>query len=349
MKRPKKNYDIIFLDKKIQSMLDNDERNIDKYKKKLISLTKKLQKVSRYHQKKILEEDIYKMEIKIQEIESGVRYGLYISRTHHIIKRYNDVLQTKIPINFIGTNDKDSTSDLQNSQDKLIKEYINIARDYIKIEPIYAAVTKINNDICSFCNSNDIEEVDHVCICTNCGKESKMVSIKSSFMDSDRVNITTKYKYDRISHFKGIINKYQAKQTTSIPEELFTIIKTQLELHGLTMKKLSSDKKVPKGTKKLKYKKVTKKHIYMFLKETGYNGYYDDYKIYKNIKTSDNKKKRKNFLNSQYVLFQLLKKYKYKCKKEDFNILKTRDRLLEHDEIYSNICQELKWSCVHTV
>ena len=32
---------------------------------------------------------------------------------------------------------------------------------------------------------------------------------------------------------------------------------------------------------------------------------------------------RKSFINSQYVLFQLLKKYNYNCDKLDFNILKT--------------------------
>ena len=53
---------------------------------------------------------------------------------------------------------------------------------------------------------------------------------------------------------------------------------------------------------------------------------------------------RKSFINVQYVLFQLLRRHKYPCKREDFNILKTLDRKAFHDDIMKELFEELNWN-----
>jgi len=57
---------------------------------------------------------------------------------------------------------------------------------------------------------------------------------------------------------------------------------------------------------------------------------------------------RVNFLNGQFVLFKLLQKRKYPCHEEDFCILRTREKMLEHDQIWRKICQELQWTFIAT-
>ncbi len=47
---------------------------------------------------------------------------------------------------------------------------------------------------------------------------------------------------------------------------------------------------------------------------------------------------RSSFLNTQYILYQLLSRHGYKCIDEDFNLLK-REKLMEHDDNYLKICQ----------
>ena len=58
---------------------------------------------------------------------------------------------------------------------------------------------------------------------------------------------------------------------------------------------------------------------------------------------------RVNSLNSQYILYQLLRRRKIKVKEEDFGMLKTRDRLIDYDEIYSKICIVLEFSFIPTI
>ena len=59
------------------------------------------------------------------------------------------------------------------------------------------------------------------------------------------------------------------------------------------------------------------------------------------FKTTTN---RKNFLHTQYVLFQLLKKHKFSCKSSDFNLLKTLDRKTFHDNLCKKLFEELGWN-----
>ena len=53
---------------------------------------------------------------------------------------------------------------------------------------------------------------------------------------------------------------------------------------------------------------------------------------------------RKNFINTQYVLYQLLLRHKHTCNKEDFSILKTIDRKNFHDEIMKVLFETIGWN-----
>jgi len=74
----------------------------------------------------------------------------------------------------------------------------------------------------------------------------------------------------------------------------------------------------------------------------------DDFDVLTNLYDKkfkrDAKFDRKNFINTQYVLFQLLRRHKYMCKKQDFNILKTIDRKSFHDDICKELFEELGWN-----
>ena len=112
----------------------------------------------------------------------------------------------------------------------------------------------------------------------------------------------------------------------------------------------------------------------MFLKELKLNKYYDDYvyifnhltgkkiniiptNIEKKILTDfelllnaydiyckNNNIDRKSFINSQYVLIQLLNRYKLKCNKDTSTILKTIDRRRFHDNVCKELFKQLGWN-----
>jgi hypothetical protein len=53
---------------------------------------------------------------------------------------------------------------------------------------------------------------------------------------------------------------------------------------------------------------------------------------------------RKNFINTQYILYQLLLRHKHPCSKEEFTILKTIDRKTFHDDITRVLFEINNWN-----
>ena len=134
------------------------------------------------------------------------------------------------------------------------------------------------------------------------------------------------------------------------------------------------DPSADKVTKKSRCKNITKEHIHLFLKELGYTKHYenvnlihykmtgkkpdnishledkmmDDFELltslYDKMFKNDPEFERTNFMNSQYILYQFLLRYKHKCKKSDFTILKTVDRMAFHDQVASKLFMTLGWN-----
>ena len=125
-------------------------------------------------------------------------------------------------------------------------------------------------------------------------------------------------------------------------------------------------------------KKVSKYHISIFLKEIGYAKHYEDLNLIYHVITDNKlhdishledvlmedfdklsklydeeyiktrKIPRKNFINTQYVLYQLLKRHKYPCNKSDFSFLKTAERKEFHDDICTHLFKKLGWNIICT-
>jgi hypothetical protein len=172
-----------------------------------------------------------------------------------------------------------------------------------------------------------------------------------------------KYHYDKKCHFRDTINQYQGKQNKYIPSKLFDELNIILQKHGLLL-----DSNNPN----IKYSKVTKDHIRLFLNEIEYSKYYEDLQLiyYKltskpcpDINSIEKQLyedfdrlveaflslpniDRKNFLNSHYVLRQLLLRRNIKVPENDLSILKTTSRMRDHDDIYEICCNILGWNFI---
>ena len=223
-----------------------------------------------------------------------------------------------------------------------------------------------NNFIsCDDCKIQLIEyEYENNYICPNCFLEKTEIYHQEdfSYKDLTRINTNIKYSYIRETHFKDTIKQFQGKQNKYIHPDVYKILENYFISSNLGHKNEHG-----------KYTSITKDHIKMFLQQNDLYKYYEDISlIYKNltgnpcpnieeyeksliddfnrliliydeiIKNNDNYE-RSNFLNSYYILYQLLKRYGYSCKESDFPIIKTIDRKIEHDEIYEKCCKKLSW------
>lgn len=348
--------DILSIDANIRKNFQEEFKKIPFHQQKLNELNLSLEnKNLRNRVKKSLEVAIQELTNYIDELTTQRNYNFYITETIEYIEDYKKILQTPIKINFMGKAPK--------SNDKkqiIIKKYLEIAVKYIDID----IKLKNINIKCSNCsNKKDFEIINgNTYICCKCYASQIVMKHNSSYNDIDRVNISTKYMYDPKIHFRDCIKQYQGKQNCTIPPKVYSNLEKQFFLHHLLVE--SPDKNE-------KFKNITKKHIMIFLKELGYSGHYENVHLihfnFTGIKPDDishledqllddfdelidlyHKRfkhiKRKNFINTQYVLYQLLRRHRHECNHEEFIILKTIDRKFFHDEICKTLFQEKGWN-----
>jgi len=227
---------------------------------------------------------------------------------------------------------------------------------------------------CIFCTHNSFIVLDRdTYVCDTCSSEythKAFETVHSLISTIGGECQTRKHAYDRIQHFKNVIQQFQGKKMTNIPDNLFEDIRQ--ELHTICLTDETSEDPI------IKYRHVTKQHILTLLQELRYKyeRYYDDihyihfvvtcrprhdishleetlmnnfnllsntYDKYSAITTHLT---RKNFINKQLVLFQLLHRHMYRCDINEFNFIKTYECMETHERICSDVFNILGWKYI---
>ncbi len=343
-------FNIFEIHSRILQIFDKEYAELPEMKNKIERLNSIIHTDPVEKQKTI--DECNKLKNKIYLIDSGIREAQYLYKTDSIIKEYEILLSKPIKVDFMGKKILGG-ADAQKKQN-LITSFINIAKNYIDIIP---PSNSFHTILCEDCNVEMYKLDDLLFVCPECSFVTQQLASLASYQDNNRINSAQRYVYDKRAHFGDSIKKFQGTQNTTIPIKVYQDIWEKINSHDL------------------KIEQITKDHIYDFLKITKHTEYYEDITliyseittikppnishlesqlfeffdeidpVYERIKPKD----RVNFLNGQFVLFKLLQKLKFPCKEEDFYILKTRDKMLEHDKIWKAICQELKWTYIATV
>lgn len=163
-----------------------------------------------------------KLTEKIRKIESCEDLNFYIAETFEIIKEYRKILETPIKMNFSGKIIKNA--DVEEKKEELIHKYLEIARKYTCIENQVDKKYKLTCDNCK--NTEKFEVVkDNVYICLVCFSSQTIFKNITSYKDIDRVNMGSKYTYDRKVHFRDCINQYQGNRVFKIFFVILNIFK----------------------------------------------------------------------------------------------------------------------------
>ena len=371
MQRNINDIDILDINNKILINFKNEEEKLSEYREKLKSIKNSLElKNIRLRVIDSLIKTEAELTKHIDDIENTISLNFYITETAFFLETYKEMLNSPLKVNFVGKSIKNNKE-----KNKLITQYLEIAEKYVIIDIDFetndkSTLSDKDRIVCNTCqNKKDFEIIDNnIYICSLCSTQQIILKNISSYKDNDRVNISSKYMYDRKIHFRDCINQYQGKQNSTIEQQVYDDLENQFELHHL----LVGYKDTPK---KKRFENITKEHINIFLKELEYAKHYENTnliyynitgnkpddigyledklledfdvltdvydKLFKNIN-------RKNFINTQYILFQLLNRHKHPCNPEDFTILKTIDRKTFHDDIFRVLAMHLGWNFTTT-
>ena len=240
------------------------------------------------------------------------------------------------------------------------KQNVNSSTDKSKLYDKYMKVVhntntkKIKNTFtvknCPKCKvEKTIHLSDGLVICNQCG-DTDTILLETDKPNYKEAVIETKVcAYKRSNHLSEILNQLQAKESTEIDEDIYSIIKEELKIQRITNYKLLDHKIMKKILKKLKLNKYYE-HIHHIInnlnnlpppsmtreQEENIKKTFKDiqkpFQIYR-------PKKRKNFLNYNYILHKICELYEYDDFLPYFPLLKSRTNLEEQDIVWEKICK----------
>lgn len=270
---------------------------------------------------------------------------MFIAQTGLLIQRYKDILSKPMAA-------KDKKAYDKYKKDIEV-EFLRVVSRIIKVNQWYDII---------------IPTVEHKS--PEPEPEQDTFDTEITYRDYDRVNIVSKFSYSRVSHFQECIKQYQGKQNCKIPKEVLENLE----------KKFKAFKLLNDTEGEVKYGKITREHIFLFLKQLGYTNQYEnvnfiyciltgkkiddiehlEYQLIEDFKELTNlydqvhgkdkhqELKRKNFMNVQYILYQLLRNRNHPCSIKDFSVLKTVEKKKFHDEVCSKLFEQLGWNFTPT-
>ena len=242
----------------------------------------------------------------------------------------------------------------------------DIYKKYLKeVEDGYEYVTPdkdIHEKPCRQCGamySRVFDESASEEICKECGATEYILGDEVGFKEEQDLEKHIVYSYKRENHFNEWISQFQAKESTTVPEEV--IAKLRTEFRKQKVKELSeiTHEKVKALLKKLGYAKYYEHVPYIATIVSGITpptmpqALEDKLRLmFHAIQAPFEKHKpanRKNFLSYSFVLYkmsELLGEDQYlPC----FPLLKSREKLYVQDQIWKKICDELRWEFISTV
>lgn len=264
--------------------------------------------------------------------------------------------KTKLMNSFFKINPENDSDNLaQRENNNIVQKYLtNIDDAFIDIN-LFICQT----DICQICHKGELIPIEEegIMVCNTCSRSVQYLieNEKPSYKEPPKE--VCFYAYKRINHFKEILSQFQGKETTQIPIDVIENIKLQIKKERIDLNQITN-LKTKEILKKLGYNKYYE-HIPFIkdklgikppimspeLEETLCNLFIELQSPYSKYCPDD----RVNFLNyyyTAYKLCELLGELKYL---PFFPMLKDREKRIEQDVIWKQICEELDWEFMPTI
>ena len=194
-------------------------------------------------------------------------------------------------------------------------------------------------------------------ICQECGIffDKPMFEVH----DLHNYKVQQKRDYKKLDHFKEVLNQFQGKEMREIPVEIVQGVRDKLPYnleHITDLTGVNITRCILRKSKLAKYienahsiwamasnrqppyiKKLVEDKLIRYFKAI--------VQVYEPLKGN----KRNSFMNYYYVLYKLLHLMKEYELLQYIPLLRTKQRIREHDRVWKKVCEELDWGFHPTV
>lgn len=335
--------------------------------------------------------DDIESQIDSLEVANTIESVITLSKLHNELNQLTSILDNKTPVEsyylknadimlkYYGTHEKTQIMSNPSASQNTFLKYLNPTNTYDtpgvskkELFEQYASRMKLNtaptletnvqdmSEHCERCNVSR-EEVgsEGILVCPTCGSEEYMLVVSDfpSFRDPPKER--NNYAYKKINHLNEILNQFQAKESTIIPDEVMNEVVCEIKKRRIQNIADMTEKDMREILKKLNRSKYYEHATHILSRLNGNPPPTITPEIEEKIRAMFQEiqapfllycpDERTNFLSYSYILykfFELLELDEYKVY---FPLLKSRDRLIAHDEIWKKICDYLKWEFISSV
>jgi len=356
-------------DEYLKKFKDDEDLKIPKYREERAILIKNFNEKKSIEEKLDLKDKIKEINSKIKRLEASKK-NYFLQNSKYVFGYFED--KKKI--------DEKKTLDNKNSNSKCLSGFFcknnskdnninnlyktgnrNISKYMLNIDPNYltSANYLVSSNECQYCKIGELIPVENegILVCNNCFRNTKFLVENEKPTYKEPPKEVCFYAYKRINHFREILAQFQAKETTQIPDEVLNNVKLQIKKERIEFNKVDN----------IKAKEI--------LKKLGYNKYYEHIPFIKDrlgikppVMSPDLEdtlcnlfmeiqgpyskycpEDRVNFLNYYYTVYKLCELLNQTEFLPFFPMLKDREKRIEQDEVWKNICEELGWEFIATI
>lgn len=318
----------------------------------LIKIKQQLEQVPANEKPVDTKDRLAKLNIVINDISviNSNRKDEYIKSAEPIINQYQQYNKRKM-----FKSEKDS-----NRLD-VIYQYIELIKKYVKVDIVREPDISF---ICINCGINLSDKVidEFVPRCPNCN--FGITLFNKAITGQTKISSNKNNYEDRNNFYRSLI-KYQGKQDIKLPDDIFDKLDDYFGRYKLLTRSQAGNKPYDERGRK---EGTTLQMMITALKNIGMSNHYDDARlicrlywgwILPNISDIENqvmedydkfqniyrsiKDKRKSSLNTQLLLYHLLRHNGHKCYPDDFKIVFTEDIRREQEMIIKQIFSMLNW------
>ena len=357
-------FDIAQIDRNIRRELHAPEDDLTREVHRTIARTRQIARHGATHGDRVKAArqlpDLYQL---ADDVRWSACLGCYLMETRELVREYR-ALKARTRFSFAGGQSPEDVARERRCA-ALTRRYLHIARRHIDLSSLpLAERAQLGCDTCVDGESVALlyNEDSGLMTCSVCGAVIESLEAAPTYKDSDRVNMSTRFKYTRRSHYMDAMIRFQARQNVNIPGSVYDGLATYMEERGITLGTLKKD------------------HIYQYLAVAGMSELYNHValiyytvtkkpppdismheerlleihdtaeRIYDMIRerggvegVGASGEQRQNSLNVNYKLRRGLQLVGYRCSPDDFHMLKTESKLVEHDQYWSMICGIAGW------
>jgi hypothetical protein len=196
--------------------------------------------------------------------------------------------------------------------------------------------------------------------CPECGHEEFILvdSEKPSYKDPPRE--ITYFAYKKINHFNEWLAQFQAKENTDIPQDVIDAVLGEIKKERIRDPKRVKKEKIHQILQKLKLSKMydhvqqIKNRIQQQMTTLVLSRENEERLqfMFKEIQPAFIKycpKGRSNFLSYPYVLSKLCQLLEMDEFLPCFQLLKSREKLYQQDQVWEKICTEMGWQFIKSI